>query len=90
MSCKLLVLIATDDKDKDLEPPEVSRSKAVPRNCRNHGQDLETDDQSVNTSASKEGQSDEDNFDDGADDLQGLDEESLITTLCSEVNLLFL
>jgi len=73
-----------------LEPPEASRSKAVPRDRRNHGQDSETDDQSVNTGASEEGQSDEDNFDDGADDLQGLDDESLIMTLRSEVNLLFL
>jgi len=51
---------------------------------------LETDNQSVNTGASEEGQSDEDNFDDGTDDLQGLDDESLITTLRSEVNPLFL
>ena len=90
MLCKLPVLITTDDEDEDLELLEASRSKAVPHNCRNHGQDLETDNQSVNTSASKEGQSDEDNFDDGTDNLQGLDDESLITTLRSEVNLLFL
>jgi len=84
------VLIATDDEDEDLEPLEASRSKAVPRDRRNHGQDLETDDQSINTSASEEGQSNEDNFDNGMDNLQGLDDESLITTLRSEVNLLFL
>jgi len=73
-----------------LELLEASRSKPVPHDCRNHGQDLETNNQSVNTSASEEGQSDEDNFNDGADDLQGLDDESLIMALCSEVNRLFL
>jgi len=88
--CKPLVLITTDDEDEDLELPEASRSKPDPHDCRNHGQDLETNDQSINTGASEEGQSDEDNFDDGADDLQGLDDESLITALRSEVNCLFL
>jgi len=84
------VLITTDDEDEDVELPGASRSKPVPRDHRNHGQDSETNDQSINTGASKEGQSDEDNFDDGADDLQGLDDESLITALHSEVNHLFL
>lgn len=85
---KLPVAIATDDEDEDLELLEAPRSKPVPRDHRNHGQ--ETDDQSVDTSFSKEGQSDEDDFDDGADDLQGLDDGSLIMTLCSEVIFLFL
>jgi len=44
-----------------------------------------TDDESV-TEHSSDGQSDEEDFDDGAEDLQGLDKGTLVTKLCSEVN----
>jgi len=47
---------------------------------------LKSDDQSDNTSSSEEGQSDKEEFDDGAGGLQGLDKASLVLAVRSEVN----
>lgn len=48
----------------------------------------ETDNQSADTTSdnSEDGQSDEEDFDDGADGLHKLDNRSLVSTLHSEVN----
>ena len=67
-----------------MELLEASQLKAVHRSHKNHGE--ETNDQSVVSKSSEESQSDKEDFNNGTDDLQGLDDDSLISTLHSEVS----
>ena len=80
-SRKPAIPIITDDEDEDSQL--ASRSKTVGCSHRKHGE--ETDNQSVTTKSSEGSQSDEEAFDDGAGDLQGLGNDILISTLHSEV-----
>jgi len=80
-SHKLPIVIVSSDEDED--PPEPLPSQPAHRHHRSCNQ--VTDGESVTEHSSEDGQSDEEDFDDGAEGLQGLDEGTLVTKLRSEV-----
>ena len=83
MSRKPPVAIVSGDEGE--EPSEISESPSESDHRHDRNWVQETDDEGTHNSSGEEGQSDEDDFDDGAEDLRELDDGSLVSMLHSEV-----